>query len=62
MQGRGLRPDQTRAPNGGTALHVMRRQGGYRVNLDGSVSTAAEVFAEREAQEETHPTHEGETE
>jgi len=48
MRGRGLRADQTRGQNGGSAMHVMRTRGGYRINLDGSISFAEEVLRERE--------------
>jgi hypothetical protein len=45
--GRGLRPDQTRAKNGGSALSVLRTRGGYRVNKDGSISFASEILDDR---------------
>lgn len=40
---------KTRQKNGGSALEVMRRDGGYRINLDGSISFFNEVQQEREA-------------
>lgn len=46
--GRGLTPDKTRAPNDGTDMHVMRSQGGYRINQDSSVNFAEGVIRERE--------------
>ena len=52
MHSRGLKPTQTRAKNGGSALAVLRQQGGYRINKDGSISFAAEVLEEKKEKSE----------